>query len=124
MFREVLFPFVRLSSSHHVSQASWWCGPIMVEACNITLGGGSLKGFDFTALMEESDSLSLSWEPMSSASPNYQLLTSAYLSESLNTTALAELDLTPEGGVSASTGYITVRSVSVALRLSSVAKEL
>ncbi|CAM9204720.1 unnamed protein product, partial [Sphacelaria rigidula] len=98
--------------SNCLVRASWWCGPIMVEACNITLGGGSLKGFDFTALMEESDSLSLSWEPMSSASPNYQLLTSAYLSESLNTTALAELDLTPEGGVSASTGYITVRSVA------------
>lgn len=96
----------------------------MAEACNITLSGGSLEDFDFTALTEELDSTSLPLEPVSPDSPDYQSLTYAYLSKSLNTTALAEFDLTPEEGISASTGHLTVESVSDAPKLSSMTKEL
>lgn len=92
-------------------KASWVCGPVIAEACNITLSGGSLEGFNFTRINEEWES-AYSDGGLLSTSSSYHLVSYEFLSDLVNMTALAELDMSPEGGVSTSTGHMVVNNVS------------
>lgn len=88
-------------------QASWLCGPIQAQACNFSLSGGSLADFNITERIEQWRSSPYSTLPLR------HTVSSEMLSEFVNLTALAELDLTPEGGISSSTGHMTVQNVCI-----------